>query len=89
MTRDCEEHTQASFGRGREGIECPTTRFRAAWWHGGEFYRPVGMASLPCNILWENRAIGAFELPGWAIRLRCLELSAVEVLCQIEFMVHL
>ena len=34
----------------------------------------------------EDRAIGAFELPGWAIRLRCLELGTREVLSKLSLL---
>jgi len=42
----------------------------------------VCVARNPCWLAWEDKTIGAFELPGWAIWLRCLELWVDELLSE-------
>ena len=42
----------------------------------------MSIARIACQLAWENKTIGAFELPGWAIWLRCLELWVDELLSE-------
>lgn len=44
----------------------------------------MSIARIACQLAWENKTIGAFELPGWAIWLRCLELGIEEVLSELS-----